>query len=685
MWSECRLRSTPDSDAQPPKRLCLSLLGPLLLVIGAFACNAPFHRCTSDSECSAAQWCDPSIRVCVQYARPQGGVDNVEPSDVTGAADAGSSSDSGVTSDGGGARDGGDASDAGSSSDSGSRNADAGEGPALAITITTPASDGRCGTSCEGALVSAKDTQVAFSGSVNDPVGLSGTVKVSLTRGSATVVTDTAQLSGGNWSWTWETSGLTDDGATYTFAIAATNSLGQAATATRTLWVDRQGPSQTARFPAPDAAGVWPLDPIHLTFSERLLPSSVQDSAVTVLSNGAIAVSKRPSLSADGRTLTIKLLTPPTAGGQLKISFAAAGLTDLLGNAMTSPATPWQWTVAPVWVELAQMLGSSSNHILYNYGSVTGIDSGGVLVSLVTDNSSSLSGSPAALNVTVYNVDTMAWTSRGSPYSAKTGAVRATIIALGADSTPYIAMTPIPGTAPIVLQGTNDGGTSWSALSSPKGLSNFCVAFDSTPLVALGSALSRWSGVEWLSMGSLNPEGSTVSGVSIGLGVSRIPLVGLVSTTGTSSSLVVDAWSGSGWTPLGQSGGLQQDPSSAIGAPKLSINSKGQPVALWFESGSTLRLFVSTLEDGTTWRATELTPPCIGTFWLDSEDGVIDVCADTTSRWDGLDWIPLGNTLPVADYRPDVKVGATPRGWPAVVWMEQNGPAPTFKARRFNR
>lgn len=686
-------------------------MGPLLTLLGALACNSPLQHCASDPECSAPEWCDTSVKVCVQYARPNAGIDSGQStdaggpsdaggdfdagerldagdgSDARGGFDAGDSVDAGPTSDSGWTHDAGGAGDAGSSPDSGHQDADAGEVPAL--LITTPDRDGDCSSSCVGALVSAKSTRVDFSGTVSGPAGLSGALKVSITRNGMMVLSDTTQPSGGTWSWTWDTSGLTDDGAAYTFAVEATNARGQTTTVARRLWVDRKGPVETAWVPSSGAADVWPLDPLRVTFSERLAPASISDSAVRVLSNGAIVVSKRLSLSTDGRTLAVKLLTPPTAGGQLKVSIDADGVTDLLGNPLTSPSTPWQWSLVPIWVELAARSGSASGSVSQGYGSIMGVDQGAVLATLIVGSGTS------GMSVSVYEVNRSTWTSRGTPYLSTTGGVRATALALGSDSTPYLATMPYSG-KPSIARGTPDGGTSWTALTSlvdaPTGLSSLIVAPDDNPVLAWISAgtayVSHWSGHDWTSWGALTPSGSTVSALAMAPGEGRAALAGWVveAGAGIATHLAVAAWNGNGWTSLGQASGPQSDPTSTIGAPVIGVNSKGQPVALWVESsGDARRVFMSTLEDGATWRHVELSPPCIGTFLLDAADGVIDVCTATTSRWDTTDWIPLGGTLPVGSSSSSVTVGATSSGWPVVAWMEQNGPAPTFKVRRFNR
>jgi len=228
-------------------------------------------------------------------------------------------------------------------------------GGSTALAITKPQSDGVCGSSCAGAIIRAADLQMEFSGMVNDGAGLSGMLVVSVTRGGASVVTDSVRPLGGAWSWTWDTSGLSDDGTMYTFSISATDALGKQVIASRGVWVDRTPPSPIAFLPIHGATGVWPLDPVKVTFSEPLSPQSVSDLSATIHSDAEPVVAKRLSLSSDGRTLSIKLLTPPLVGEQLELSFGAGvwAFEDRVGNTLVVPSAPWRWSVVPIWVDLA--------------------------------------------------------------------------------------------------------------------------------------------------------------------------------------------------------------------------------------------------------------------------------------------------------------------------------------------
>lgn len=74
-------------------------------------CNSSLTNCIDDANCPAAQWCDPTIRLCVSYARGDGGVDGGPQTQDAGATDAGLAdagvADGGIADGGGNAPDGG--------------------------------------------------------------------------------------------------------------------------------------------------------------------------------------------------------------------------------------------------------------------------------------------------------------------------------------------------------------------------------------------------------------------------------------------------------------------------------------------------------------------------------------------------------------------------------------------------
>ncbi len=126
-------------------------------------------------------------------------------------------------------------------------------GPVLAIS--SPATDGSCSaTSCTGALVNvATGPSYSISGSGLDP---SGVVSLSLRiLDGASVVVAPASLtlgSAGAWGFAW--SPLPNvNGRSYVVEVTAIDSLGNVATVTRTVIVDRVPPTLTLTSPAPGA------------------------------------------------------------------------------------------------------------------------------------------------------------------------------------------------------------------------------------------------------------------------------------------------------------------------------------------------------------------------------------------------------------------------------------------------
>ncbi|HEX2863442.1 MAG TPA: Ig-like domain-containing protein, partial [Deinococcales bacterium] len=88
----------------------------------------------------------------------------------------------------------------------------------------------------------------------------------------------------------------------------------------------------------------WVRDPITVSFSEPLRPSTVSPQSVRLSATGAVLLSATPGLSADGRTLTVAPASLPSVPNTLTLTLA--GLTDGAGDAL--PTQSWSWTL-PEW------------------------------------------------------------------------------------------------------------------------------------------------------------------------------------------------------------------------------------------------------------------------------------------------------------------------------------------------
>jgi hypothetical protein len=215
----------------------------------------------------------------------------------------------------------------------GNTGGDAGDGGApadltgaVAVTIGTPAMD------------------IYTHGSVNVQVVVTGPAdSVALLVDGNPLATVTAP-----YQYTWDTSGVAE--GPHMLVARATHLGTSHDSSARTIVVDRTPPTVTARVPTPGNSNVELLAPITVSFSEPMLPASVNDQALTVTVGGT-AVSRGPTLSADGKTLTI---TPDLSAATLPANLVVTlnpSLTDLAGNPVTQPATAWSWSI-PIWQSL---------------------------------------------------------------------------------------------------------------------------------------------------------------------------------------------------------------------------------------------------------------------------------------------------------------------------------------------
>ena len=110
---------------------------------------------------------------------------------------------------------------------------------------------------------------------------------------------------------------------------------------------DHAAPTVLARVPASGEDNVALGTTFQATFSEPILPDSVNDGAVVVTRGGGVALSKHLELSADCRTLSIRLAGAPALPTSVDIDLP--GLTDLAGNSVAAPATAWAFTMPDWW------------------------------------------------------------------------------------------------------------------------------------------------------------------------------------------------------------------------------------------------------------------------------------------------------------------------------------------------
>jgi hypothetical protein len=155
-------------------------------------------------------------------------------------------------------------------------------------------------------------------------------------------------------SYDWNTTGDPEG----TFQIVATASIGGnvATSNSITIVVDRTAP--TVQFqPKTGATNVALSDPILVTFSEAIDPSTISSTSVTLTTALGADLGATSTLSADLTTLTVSIGNPSLLTFPATITGVLGGtVRDPAGNAVASPPA-WSWT-APLWVKLPSFLGS---------------------------------------------------------------------------------------------------------------------------------------------------------------------------------------------------------------------------------------------------------------------------------------------------------------------------------------
>ncbi len=222
--------------------------------------------------------------------------------------------------------------------DAGAQDGGADAGAPPTVSIVHPAQDGACDASCVGAVVRASDTAYGFQGSVADPSGLRDDLAWSISGGSSVAAQGTTPVVDGGWSYSWDVSGLKDDGVAYVFEITATNSSGVSATAQRSVWVDRVSPKIASSV---DGKSGVARDAALVTFTEPMDVASV----LSVASLNGIPVGGSFG-STDGvhfgfsNPANLKLLT------SYQLSFSS-GANDRAGNPLSSTEISFVTESAP--------------------------------------------------------------------------------------------------------------------------------------------------------------------------------------------------------------------------------------------------------------------------------------------------------------------------------------------------
>ena len=315
----------------------------------------------------------------------------------------------------------------------------------------------------------------------------------------------------------------------------------------RTVIVDRTRPTVDERRPRPGDTNVWHAEPITVTFSEALLPSTVAPGTVVLETLGGTELDVSLELDAAGVVLTVTPDEPLPIPGQLRLRVSDA-ITDLAGNALVAPAA-WTWSL-PAW----QWMGASELRVeaeLLSLQSRLAVTPDGHPVIVWLEE---MGATKAPVDVRVASWDGSSWVVLGDPLN-------------GPDR-----------------------------LSAMYGMQDVTVASDGTVYVAWYEAVygshyhvwvHRWDGAAWHVHGGapLNDGGDRAgSGISITLDSDDRPVVAWTAQVGTGSDALevrVMRWTGSAWQGVGAP--RRRDPERGSFAPHLTLDAHDDLVLTWSE------------------------------------------------------------------------------------------------------
>ncbi|RKH20928.1 hypothetical protein D7X74_02495 [Corallococcus sp. CA047B] len=167
-----------------------------------------------------------------------------------------------------------------------------------------------------------------------------------------------AEPTGTPYAFTWDTTQEAE--GTYQVSVRATRGGVSFTSAARTVIVDRTAPTVSSFLPARNATNVGVNESIQVTFSEPMDPRSMRENAVYVTTSGGAYIQKSASVSADGRTLTLKPLEPVVAPETVDVTLdPGTGLVfeDLAGNILLDTPT-WSFSV-PAWLPLGGAISAN--------------------------------------------------------------------------------------------------------------------------------------------------------------------------------------------------------------------------------------------------------------------------------------------------------------------------------------
>ena len=354
--------------------------------------------------------------------------------------------------------------------------------------------------------------------------------------------------------YTWDTTSEAE--RDYALMARATRAGKVFTSAPVTVVVDRTNLQVASRSPANDATNVDYSQPIQVLFTKPVKEATVSDTTVSFAVAGVLA-EKTLTLSSDGKILTIKPKERPALPAKFSIGLSR-GITDMAGNALVVPITPWGFEV-PDW---------------YSFG--------GALQAIGRDNTRM---NDPTIIVDAHDNPLVAWSEELTPGG------RTSIFVYKWDGK---AFTPMGG----AINGTSTGSAYHPSMA---------LAGDGNPVVAWHESdglneniyVKRWIDSEWQTVGTgaLSAENDTrpspiptpAINPSLAITGDNIYVSWEEMTTGSFTAIFV--WKSSGgksFFGVGPTSGLVNAvPGKTSGRkPSLALNTDNQPVVAFEEENS---------------------------------------------------------------------------------------------------
>ena len=393
--------------------------------------------------------------------------------------------------------------------------------------------------------------------------------------------------------------------------------------------LDRTAPSIVSRSPEAGASGVAADAVVEIVFSEVLVASSLTTTSLSVTAKSAASISASPSLSADGKTLSVSL-SGVTAPETLTLSLE--GLSDAAGNTLSDS---WSWSVpaAPVSLESFKQLGDLTELL----GSAREL--GEKPLAMVAD----ASGNLVMAFISDAKIQVLSWS--GSSWTGLAGLP----VDAAPDSLPTVAL--LSDGRPVVAWRNGTDNPATTTIIEPSGIH-----------------VQRWNGTGWDDLGQVNTA-LEASAPSLAISADDKIYVAYHESDGINPNVLVAQYEGSSWQPVAD---ILDTTAAAIAInPALSVDSNGVPSVAWWEAeadgsssayvkqlnGSSWQALGTALNVGTKVRANMLSLasgpdnlPVVA--WHETNSAAadpLDVDHIYAKKWDGSSWQALGGAIDRAD------------------------------------